>query len=98
MAFFDVIQRLESHAFFKRVKNNGYNYSFYFSTKENENERIESVIGLSDESLDTFFWRFSIFENGVLKHSYNSISHDLRITAPWFQKLVVEAVNALQKK
>jgi len=89
---------LKNHKYFHRVKDNGYSYSFYFSYEKSQNVRAEAMIGLPKEEENTLVWRYSIFENGLLYASFNSISNDLRETDSWFQTLLVDAMETISNE
>lgn len=86
---------LKKHKHFKRVKDTGYNYSFYFSFEKSPNVRAEAMIGVPKEEKDSVVWRYSIFENGLLYASYNSINNDIRETDSWFQTLLVDMFETI---
>lgn len=92
-----IAEHMKNHKYFKRVKNTVYNYSFYFSTKKSENVRVEAMIGLSTDGKD-MMWRFSIFENGLVSESYNSINDGIENVDTWFKNLIIEVFKLSKKE
>lgn len=97
MLNFILADHLKESKNFKRAKNTGYNYSFYFSHKKSEHVRVEAMIGLTKGSND-FMWRFSIFEKGLLSQTFNSMKNEISEVDVWFQNIIIDVYKILESE